>query len=113
MPVGLPSGSYDTDKWDDLLRTYESVFAPLVDRPVALLELGVLRGGSLYLWRDHFPHGTIVGIDLNPVMLDDPTGGFDSSEAPRTMRPCWIGSEKKLRRPDSTSSSMTLLILEP
>ncbi|GFE71281.1 hypothetical protein CFPU101_38910 [Chroococcus sp. FPU101] len=29
-----------------------------------MLELGVLDGGSSLLWRDYFPHGTIVGIDL-------------------------------------------------
>jgi hypothetical protein len=32
---------------------------------ITLLELGILEGGSLQLWRDYFPRGVIVGIDLN------------------------------------------------
>ena len=34
------------------------------DKEVKLLEIGVHKGGSLKLWRDYFPRGTIVGIDL-------------------------------------------------
>ncbi len=39
-----------------------------------LLELGIKTGGSLLLWRDYFPRGLIVGLDIEPVELADPTG---------------------------------------
>ncbi len=39
---------------------------------MAVLELGVLRGGSLRLWRDYFRKGTIVGLDRARVAVDDP-----------------------------------------
>jgi len=56
---------YDTDKVKHrYLEQYDCILQPLVDREVKLLELGVHRGGSLLLWRDYFPKGTIVGIDL-------------------------------------------------
>jgi hypothetical protein len=39
-----------------------------------VLEIGVARGGSLRLWRDWFPRGSIVGLDLLAVEIDDPSG---------------------------------------
>jgi SAM-dependent methyltransferase len=63
----LDLGRYDTDKVPNgYLRTYDRVFEELIDRPVKLLELGVRSGGSLLLWRDYFPNGTIAGLDLEP-----------------------------------------------
>jgi hypothetical protein len=35
-----------------------------VPNEVKLLEIGIYEGGSLLLWRDYFPKGTIVGIDI-------------------------------------------------
>ena len=62
----LPLNSYDTDKITGrYLDSYDPVLQPWVDKPVKLLELGVKNGGSLMLWRDYFPLGTIVGIDIN------------------------------------------------
>ena len=44
------------------------------ERPIALLELAVLGGESLRLWRDYFPAGPIVGLDQNVVHITDATG---------------------------------------
>jgi SAM-dependent methyltransferase len=72
----LNASKYDTDKAQHThyLRNYEEYFRPLLDRDIRLLELGVLHGGSLQLWRDYFERGRIVGLDLNPVEIEDPTG---------------------------------------
>ena len=45
------------------LREYERLFAPWRDQPIRFLELGVHRGISMQLWREYFPHATIVGLD--------------------------------------------------
>jgi hypothetical protein len=56
---------YDTDKITNrYLDRYDAMFEPWVKKPIVLLELGVAKGGSLSLWRDYFPGGTIVGIDV-------------------------------------------------
>lgn len=70
------AGRYDTDKavHTHYLRNYEEHFAPLRDREVRLLELGVKEGGSLLMWRDYFPRGTIVGLDIEPARVADETG---------------------------------------
>ena len=67
---------YDTDKAEHThyLRNYEENFGALADREVRLLELGVKSGGSLQLWRDYFQKGLIVGIDINPVRVEDDSG---------------------------------------
>ena len=56
-----------------LAESYEQHFAPLVGKEIKLLELGVLKGASSLFWRDYFENGTIVGVDLNPVHIDDST----------------------------------------
>src|SRR4029079_9351006 len=72
----LDAADYNTDKAEHAhyLRNYEEHFQSLHDQPVKLLELGVFKGGSLLLWRDYFPRGAIVGLDLNQVELADESG---------------------------------------
>ena len=72
----IEAAAYDTDKAEHphYLRSYEQYFRPLLGKEIKLLELGVYRGGSLLLWRDYFEKGLIVGLDLHPVALDDPSG---------------------------------------
>lgn len=66
--------SYDTDKSQLYLARYTREFAHLFTEQIALLELGIKRGGSMYLWRDLFPNGQIAGLDLNPVAIQDDSG---------------------------------------
>ena len=56
---------YDTDKIANrYLNQYDPILEPWINKRVKLLEIGVYKGGSLLLWRDYFPLGTIVGIDF-------------------------------------------------
>lgn len=66
-----PSG-FDTDKrrLTHYLDNYERILSPLRCRSVDLLELGVYHGGSLLLWQDYFPSGSVTGLDINPVEPD-------------------------------------------
>ena len=62
----LPLEQYDSDKIANrYLERYDPIFQPWLDKEIILLELGVHKGGSLLLWRDYFPLGTIVGIDIS------------------------------------------------
>jgi hypothetical protein len=54
-------------KWHHYLPIYESLFNKFVGKKVKVLEIGVLRGGSLKLWREYFgPQAEIYGIDIDP-----------------------------------------------
>jgi hypothetical protein len=69
MAKELVAGRFDTDKDANYLRNYMLYCGHLVDEPIKLLELGILKGGSLLLWRDYFDKGVIVGLDINPVSI--------------------------------------------
>ena len=56
------------------LNNYARYFRDIAEQDVKLLELGIYEGGSLLLWRDFFRSGKIVGLDLNRIEIDDPTG---------------------------------------
>jgi hypothetical protein len=61
----LNLAAYDTDKIQHhYLEVYDPILSRWAEKEVKLLEIGVFKGGSLQLWRDYFPKGTIVGIDL-------------------------------------------------
>lgn len=61
----LNLAAYDTDKTTHgYLDLYDPILAPWIGKEIKLLEIGIHKGGSLQLWRDYFPRGTILGIDL-------------------------------------------------
>lgn len=66
----IETSNYDTDK-APYAASYERIFGSLAEQDIKLLELGVLRGGSLKLWRDYFTNGQIVGLDLNRIQITD------------------------------------------
>ena len=57
--------------YDELLSTYK-------DRQVTLVEVGVLSGGSLFMWRDYLgPKARIIGVDANPSASKWEASGFE------------------------------------
>lgn len=55
-------------KWTHYLPIYERHFARFVNRPLTILEIGCLHGGSLQMWKRYFgPFATIVAIDIDPA----------------------------------------------
>ncbi len=56
---------FDTDKYQHgLISRYEVFFAPLKDRKLKILEVGIFRGGSLLWLADYFKNAEILGLDL-------------------------------------------------
>src|SRR3990172_3771798 len=45
---------------------YHHHFQSLRDKKIKLLEIGVRKGGSLWMWKKYFPLGKITGIDNQP-----------------------------------------------
>jgi SAM-dependent methyltransferase len=67
-------------KWSHYFAIYQAVFGPRRAEPLRILEIGVLGGASLRLWKRYFSHpGTIiVGIDILPecIKFDAPADGI-------------------------------------
>ena len=57
---------YETDKWGVHAYTpyYHELFNSKRNWVYNLLEIGVLNGASLRMWRDFFPNAQILGIDI-------------------------------------------------
>lgn len=76
---------YNTDKIANrYLKRYDPIFVPWVEQKITLLELGIHKGGSLELWRDYFPKGTIVGVDIalpNEFKTSDRIHIYEGSQA--------------------------------
>jgi hypothetical protein len=76
VPEGLSSdplyqlwtGTSGGHKWTQYFAVYRDVFGPLTSRPMRILEIGVLNGAGLRLWRRYFSHPdtVVVGIDIEP-----------------------------------------------
>ena len=52
--------------WLNYMTEYEKYFAPLKDKAISILELGVGNGTSLKIWHEYFKNANIYGIDIKP-----------------------------------------------
>jgi len=50
----------------NFLDVYERHFYHLKDASTTIMELGILNGSSLKVWRDYFTNGRVVGVDIDP-----------------------------------------------
>jgi hypothetical protein len=73
MEQPLRAYKHGAEKHQLYLNHYARHFKYVSQRDIKLLELGIYKGGSLLLWRDFFPNGKIVGLDLDQVDIEDPT----------------------------------------
>ena len=54
-----------TDKFDHkYCDFYESLFSKLKYEPIKLLEIGILDGKSLEMWKEYFPNAIVYGADI-------------------------------------------------
>jgi hypothetical protein len=76
----LWTGTSGGHKWTQYFAVYRDVFGSLTSRPMRILEIGVLNGAGLRLWRRYFSHPdtVVVGIDIQPACarFDSPNEGI-------------------------------------
>lgn len=61
-----------TAKHDTYFAIYDELFAPYKGKDITFVEIGILGGGSLEVWKKFFGSGSrIIGIDLNPALRDE------------------------------------------
>lgn len=55
-------------KWNHYFEIYDRHFSKFRNKEINVLEIGVLHGGSLQMWKEYFgPRAKIFAIDINPV----------------------------------------------
>ena len=58
---------YHCYKHSTYFNVYDKLFEPYRNKNVTFVEIGILEGGSLHMWRDFFgDKARIIGVDLNP-----------------------------------------------
>lgn len=58
---------YGTDKSSihhDYLTFYEMFFAPMREKELSIIEIGVYKGQSLSTWAEYFKNSRIIGVDI-------------------------------------------------
>jgi hypothetical protein len=67
-------------KWTHYFEIYQAVFGPRRTDSMRILEIGVLEGSSLRLWKRYFSHPDtiVVGVDIRPecIEFDAPADGI-------------------------------------
>jgi hypothetical protein len=67
VDIGKRHGTDKADPQRLMLPAYDHHLAEAREREITLVEIGVLDGSSLRMWRDYFPRGNINGIDISPA----------------------------------------------
>jgi len=61
------SSPFPSFKVSNYFYTYDKLFSHLIGTECTFIEVGVLNGGSLFMWRKYLGEkARIIGIDLNP-----------------------------------------------
>lgn len=69
---------YSSIKHSSYFHIYEDLFGSYRGRDIIFVEVGVLNGGSLFMWREFFgPRARIIGIDFNPAAKRWEQDGFE------------------------------------
>lgn len=70
--------------------TYDRLLSEYCGKPITFLEIGVLNGGSLFMWREFFgPSARIIGVDLNPAAKKWEEFGFEIYVGSQTSPDFW------------------------
>lgn len=65
-------------KHSTYFEVYDDLFSNYRNKKITFVEIGILSGGSLFMWRKFFgPKARIIGIDLNPIARKWTKYGFE------------------------------------
>lgn len=69
---------YQVKKHSSYFATYERLFSSYKGKPITFIEVGVLNGGSLFMWRKFWgENARIIGVDMNPGAKKWEAEGFE------------------------------------
>jgi hypothetical protein len=67
--LGLKFGTDKASKEHNYLSFYEFFFQAIRHDRIRILEIGVLYGASLKVWKEYFPNGIVIGVDIDPGVI--------------------------------------------
>jgi hypothetical protein len=76
--ISFLKSPYFSLKHTNYFPAYDELLLKFVGQPMTFIEIGVLDGGSLFMWRDFFgDKARIIGIDMNPSAIKWRVHGFE------------------------------------
>ena len=83
---------YKSVKHSTYFEIYDELFSRYRNKKITFVEIGVLGGGSLFMWREFFgPQARIIGIDLNPNAKKWEEHGFEIYIGSQSDKNFWSG----------------------
>ena len=69
---------YVSLKCNTYFQVYEELLSKYINKDITFVEIGILHGGSLYMWKEYFgSKARIIGIDLHPNAKKLEEDGFE------------------------------------
>tara|TARA_B100000787_G_scaffold74868_1_gene55144 strand:+ start:43 stop:894 length:852 start_codon:yes stop_codon:yes gene_type:complete len=88
---------YSSDKHSSYFHAYEKLFSKYVNKKIIFVEVGILNGGSLFMWREYFgKDARIIGIDNNPEAKMWEDHGFEIFIGDQANPEFWGNFKKKI-----------------
>ena len=92
---------YPSIKIDSYFQVYEEIFKNYIGKKIIFAEVGVLGGGSLFMWKDYFgKDARIIGIDLNPEAKKWEKHGFEIFIGSQSDEKFWTNFYNKVGKID-------------
>ena len=88
-------------KSDTYFQTYEEIFNKYVGKEITFVEVGVMHGGSLFMWREYFGKKVrIIGIDLHSNARELEKYGFEIYIGSQSDKNFWKNFFSKVGKVD-------------
>ena len=88
-------------KCDTYFQAYEELFNKYVGKKITFVEIGVLQGGSLFMWREYFgSNARIIGLDLHPNAKELEKHGFEIFIGSQSDKNFWKDFYSKIGKID-------------
>jgi len=85
------SSPYFSIKHTNYFDVYDKLLTKFVGETITFVEIGILDGGSLFMWRDFFgENARIIGVDLNPEATKWSEHGFEIFIGDQSNPRFWI-----------------------
>lgn len=98
---GFLASQYESRKHTSYFQVYDELFGKYVDQEITFVEVGVLNGGSLFMWRHFFgPKARIIGVELNPLAKKWEQDGFEIYIGSQADPAFWEDLFKKIGKVD-------------
>jgi len=92
---------YLSIKQSTYFNVYDKLFSKFIDKEIIFIEVGVLEGGSLFMWRDYFgKNARIIGVDLNPEAKKWEKDGFEIFIGDQSSEKFWKETLDKIGKID-------------